>query len=176
MRRGSRIEVLGSHSHIVAGLSRFENGSGELYDLATGPTPRTRRRVDGEWDDPTWLEVEVDEGWFETQLRKADEEERREQAKQDRQDRRIEDTRRRLARLEAQQSAREDRARERRIRMATTVLRKATAAALKQDPVGFMYRPIDPTASSIESVLDTLEPDLRARQLKRQQVLLETDG
>lgn len=37
-----------------------------------GPTPRTRRRVDGEWDDPTWLQVEVDEYWFEAQVRKAD--------------------------------------------------------------------------------------------------------
>lgn len=48
------------------------SGKEELYDLAYGPRrPRTRRPVLGEWDDPTWLQVEVDEEWMAEETARA---------------------------------------------------------------------------------------------------------
>jgi hypothetical protein len=42
-------------------------GEQQLYDEARGPrNPRslTRRPVPGEWDDPTWLAVAIDDEWM----------------------------------------------------------------------------------------------------------------
>lgn len=50
--------------------------TGDLYDLAYGPLPpRVYRRVPDEWDDPTWIAVEVDHEFMADELARVAREE-----------------------------------------------------------------------------------------------------